>query len=73
MTQLCGKDITPLCTPENPIEKLKSIISADIESRLIAESGRNSLLANYQVGIYKDKKLLGRGNVTFIYLYFRSI
>ncbi|CAH1403165.1 unnamed protein product [Nezara viridula] len=61
ITQLCGEDITPLCTPENPIEKLKSTVGANIESRIIVESAKNTLLANYQVGIYQEKNLLGRG------------
>ncbi|XP_066905116.1 large ribosomal subunit protein mL44 isoform X2 [Halyomorpha halys] len=61
VTQLCEEDITPLCTPENPIEKLKSTVGTNIESRIIVESAQNSLLANYQVGIYQEKKLIGRG------------
>lgn len=61
ITLLCGEDITPMCTPENPIEKLKSTVGSNIESRLIVESAKNSLLANYQVGIYQEKQLLGRG------------
>lgn len=61
LTQLAGKDITPLCSPQKPLETLKSSLGLPIESRLIAESGKNSLLANYQVGIYSNKKLVGRG------------
>lgn len=61
ITQLVGKDISPLCTPENPLRTLETTLGSPIESRLIAESGKNSLLANYQVGIYSNKKLVGRG------------
>jgi len=65
VTQLSGKDVTPFCSPSDPLktlqEALKAEGQAEAEPRLIAEIGKNTILASYQVGIYSNKKLIGRG------------
>ncbi|KAK9511963.1 hypothetical protein O3M35_000517 [Rhynocoris fuscipes] len=65
IVELVGKDLTEFCTPENPLDTLQTLLkeigAEPAEPRLITEAGRNTLLASYQVGIYSDKKMIGRG------------
>lgn len=65
LVELVDQDLTSFCIPENPLDTLQDILKksgADpAESRLIAEVGRNSVLASYQVGIYSNQKMIGRG------------
>lgn len=63
--QLKDKDVFEVWVPENPYEYLSNILKergiTAIEPRLCNQSAVNTILANYQVGLYSDKKLLGIG------------
>ncbi|XP_015905769.1 large ribosomal subunit protein mL44 [Parasteatoda tepidariorum] len=63
-TQLVGKDVFDLWDLKDPCAVLNSILvkhgMSEYEPRLIFESGRNTIMAIYNVGIYSDKKFLGR-------------
>lgn len=63
--QLIDKDVFEIWEFENPLAILNSILQkkgdSDAESRLIFESGRNTLEAVYHVGLYSNKAFLGRG------------
>lgn len=64
-TQLIAKDIFEIWNLENPIDVLNSILKKHsksvCESRLIFESGRNTLESVYLVGLYTDKECIGKG------------
>lgn len=52
--------------PERPYEYFEELrkekgLQDVIEARLCRESAKNSILANYQVGLYCDRQLLGLG------------
>lgn len=63
--QLIGKDIFDIWEIEKPGEVLSKVLEkqgiATVEPRLLFESGRNSIEAVYHVGLYSEKRLLGRG------------
>jgi len=63
--QLNGKNLYDLWDLKNPYEYLLQLVRekgySEIESRLCNQSAANTILANYQVGLYSDKKLLGLG------------
>ncbi|RZF36722.1 hypothetical protein LSTR_LSTR005035 [Laodelphax striatellus] len=65
MTQLVGKNINELWEVNDPLNLLSSILQRDgkqpFEPRIVAETGRNTILANYQVGLYVNKELIGLG------------
>ncbi|XP_073981814.1 mitochondrial ribosomal protein L44 [Rhodnius prolixus] len=65
LVELVDQDLTSFCSPEHPMDTLQEALkesgSEPAEPRLIAEVGRNSILASYQVGIYLNKKMIGRG------------
>ncbi|KAB0791559.1 hypothetical protein PPYR_03359 [Photinus pyralis] len=65
LCQLNGKGIFDIWDPKNPYEVLKQLAQengvTEIEARLCNESASNTILANYQVGLYSEKKLLGIG------------
>ncbi|KAK9874267.1 hypothetical protein WA026_002620 [Henosepilachna vigintioctopunctata] len=65
LTQLNGKTIFDIWEPENPIEYLNDLLKvkglAGFEARLCNQSASNTILANYQVGLYSNKTLLGIG------------
>lgn len=65
ITYLSGKDINDLWTIQEPLQVLSKILERDgraqVEPRIIAEAGRNTILATYQIGLYSDKKLIGVG------------
>uniref|UniRef100_A0A1B6DW47 Large ribosomal subunit protein mL44 n=1 Tax=Clastoptera arizonana TaxID=38151 RepID=A0A1B6DW47_9HEMI len=65
ITYLSGKDINELWTLSNPFLVLSNIYNRDgkapIEPRIIAQAGRNTILAAFQIGIYSNKKLIGVG------------
>lgn len=63
--QLIGKDVLEIWEINNPLQVLNSILQKQgreaTESRLVFESGRNSLEAVYHVALYSNKQFLGRG------------
>ncbi|KAK5638020.1 hypothetical protein RI129_012315 [Pyrocoelia pectoralis] len=59
--QLNGKDIYEVWDPKNPYDILKQLVGREIEPRLCNESASNTILANYQVGLYDNRQLLGIG------------
>ncbi|KAJ8711269.1 hypothetical protein PYW07_008511 [Mythimna separata] len=64
ITQLQGQDVNEYLPIEDPWSMLTSIVKKDgttIEPRLIGETGRNTLLACYRVGLYVDKKMVSSG------------
>lgn len=69
--QLNGKDIFDIWDLNNPYEYLLQILKekgySEIEPRLCNQSATNTILANYQVGLYSNKKLLGIGKVLYFY------
>ncbi|XP_047032638.1 39S ribosomal protein L44, mitochondrial [Helicoverpa zea] len=64
ITQLQGKDVNEYLPIEDPWSKLSQLVEKDgakLEPRLIGETGRNTLLACYRVGLYVDKKMVSSG------------
>lgn len=65
LVQLIDKDIYELWDLKNPYEYLQSLLKqqgiSEMEPRLCNESASNTILANYQVGLYSSRKLLGIG------------
>jgi large subunit ribosomal protein L44 len=65
VTNLNQVDINEHWTIDNPAELLKDICKdkklGEPEPRLIANVGKNTLLAAYNVGIYCNKKMIGSG------------
>ncbi|KAF2882792.1 hypothetical protein ILUMI_23304 [Ignelater luminosus] len=63
--QLNGKDIFDVWDLSNPYEYLLRVLKekgySEVEPRLCNQSAANTVLANYQVGLYSNKKLLGIG------------
>lgn len=70
-TQLNQKDMLDLWTIEKPEELLKQVCQerklAAPEPRLLGDCGKNTVLAAYHVGLYSDKKLIGKGE-NFFYI-----
>ncbi|KAI9576090.1 39S ribosomal protein L44, mitochondrial [Glossina fuscipes] len=64
-TQLNQKDLMEIWHIDKPGAVLKQICRqrgiGDPEPRLIADCGKNTILAAYFVGLYSNKKLLGKG------------
>ncbi|XP_017044143.1 39S ribosomal protein L44, mitochondrial isoform X1 [Drosophila ficusphila] len=64
-TQLSQKDLLDVWTPQDPLQMLNKICQeqklGEAEPRLIGDCGKNTVLAAYQVGIYADRQLLGKG------------
>uniref|UniRef100_D3TMI3 Large ribosomal subunit protein mL44 n=1 Tax=Glossina morsitans morsitans TaxID=37546 RepID=D3TMI3_GLOMM len=64
-TQLNQKDLMEIWHIDKPEEVLKQVCRqkgiSEPEPRLIADCGRNTILAAYFVGLYSNKKLLGKG------------
>ncbi|ESO10356.1 hypothetical protein HELRODRAFT_104858 [Helobdella robusta] len=62
--QLVGKRVDDVWVVTNPmgllVKELQKLGLKEPESRLIWSSGSNTVLSNYVVGIYSDKKLLGK-------------
>lgn len=65
IAQLVGQDLTNLCTPDDPMKELTEYLERNgrtpPEPRLISVVGRHSVLASYDVGMYSDKIMIGRG------------
>ncbi|KDR19986.1 39S ribosomal protein L44, mitochondrial [Zootermopsis nevadensis] len=65
LTQLAGRDINEFWEIKDPMRTLADILKRDgrgePEPRLINESGRNTILATYQVAVYSDKQFIGLG------------
>merc|ERR1711997_986632 len=63
-TQLHGKDLTDIWDIQDPMKVLSTIMENENrgqpEARLLWASGKETLLACYQVGIYSDKQLIGQ-------------
>lgn len=64
-TQLNQKDILDLWPIEEPEILLKEVCQANNmalpEPRLLGDCGKNTVLAAYHVGLYSNKKLIGKG------------
>lgn len=65
ITYLSGKDVNILWQINNPEQVLSKILQREgksqAEPRIIGEAGRNTILANFQIGLYCDKQLIGIG------------
>ncbi|KAI5642588.1 hypothetical protein NE865_05355 [Phthorimaea operculella] len=64
ITQLNGQDVNEFWHIEDPWATLTGILAkegVEVEPRLIAEVGRNTLLACYRVGLYIDKQMISAG------------
>nr|CAH0100667.1 unnamed protein product [Daphnia galeata] len=65
VTQLYGLDINELWNPADPVGNLTAILKregkAEPDFRLIKQSGSNSILAVYYVGVYSDKNFIAEG------------
>ncbi|KAJ8933762.1 hypothetical protein NQ314_013795 [Rhamnusium bicolor] len=65
LSQMNGKDVYELWDPQNPYEYLTTLLNekgiTEIEPRLCNQSAVNTILANFQVGLYSNRKLLGIG------------
>lgn len=65
IVQLIDKDLYEMWDPQDPYAHLEKLVHSkglkDLEPRLCNQSAINTILANYQVGIYSNKRLLGIG------------
>jgi len=67
ISQMNGKDVYDIWNPEKPYDYLLKLLQdkgvEEVEPRLCNQSAVNTILANYQVGLYNgtNKKLLGIG------------
>lgn len=65
IAQLAKKDLQELWYPDDPVDALNDILENEerglAEPRIIAQTGVNTLIAVYQVGMYCDQELLGSG------------
>lgn len=65
LTQLARKELCSFLTIENPVQVLNDILVRDGkeigEPRIICKSASNTLEANYHIGIYSNKQLVGHG------------
>lgn len=65
LTTLADKDLLEIWCPDKPIELLNSMLSEqgkqNVNPRLISQTGKNTLLSSYQVGLYCNKQFLGSG------------
>lgn len=65
LTYLSGKDVNIIWQINNPEQVLSKILEREgksqAEPRIIGEAGRNTILANFQIGLYCDKQLIGIG------------
>jgi large subunit ribosomal protein L44 len=65
ITYLSGKDINELWKLNNPESVLAQILQREgrspVEPRIIGDAGKGTILAAYQVGLYCDKQLIGKG------------
>lgn len=61
ISQLNGKEIFDIWNPRDPYEYLIKLLKTDLEPRLCNQSATNTILANYQVGLYDKQKLMGIG------------
>lgn len=66
-TQMNQRDLLEIWRIDDPEILLKQICDernlGEIEPRLIGDCGKNTLLAAYHVGLYANKKLVGRGKL----------
>ncbi|XP_042238860.1 39S ribosomal protein L44, mitochondrial-like [Homarus americanus] len=65
VSQLVGKDISDIWQIDRPMELLTDILARSgcgkPEPRLMFQTGKNTVEAVYQVGIYSDKNFMGSG------------
>ncbi|KAG8035496.1 hypothetical protein G9C98_006942 [Cotesia typhae] len=70
ITILAEKDLNEIFCPENPLEILNQILTNEgkehVEPRLIAQSGVNTLVPVYRVGLYSNKQLISSGTESTI-------
>lgn len=64
LTQLHGEDLDTIYHIEHPMTKLSLILSGqgrgEPEPRLLGQQGHSTVVSCYTVGIYCDKKLIGK-------------
>lgn len=62
---LAEKDLREIWNPARPVELLNDILrkqnKSPAEPRLIAQTGQNTILVVYHIGMYSDKQFLGSG------------
>lgn len=65
ITILADKELASIWSPKEPLQELNDILLKEgkgpVEPRLIAQAGKNTILASYHVAVYVDKKFLGSG------------
>lgn len=65
ISALVEKDLMEIWCPEDPGEILNNILEREhreiAEARIIAETGSNTLIPVYQVGVYSNEEFLGSG------------
>ncbi|KAK6636373.1 hypothetical protein RUM43_010033 [Polyplax serrata] len=66
ITHLAGKEIHDFLKIDNPVEVLNCILKKDgrkeCEPRIIGKSATETILANYHVGMYSDKQMMGHSS-----------
>lgn len=62
---LAEKELTEIWSPSNPLEYLNDLLLKNAresaEPRIISQTGKNTLLAAYQIGMYSNQEFLGSG------------
>ncbi|XP_008560209.1 39S ribosomal protein L44, mitochondrial [Microplitis demolitor] len=62
ITTLAEKDLNELYCPENPIEILNQVLTNDgkdpVEPRIISQTGVNTFLPCYQIGLFSNKQFI---------------
>lgn len=65
ISALVEKDLLEIWCPEDPVEILNDILQREnreiAEPRIIAQSGVNTLIPVYKIGVYSDEEFLGSG------------
>jgi len=64
MPQLVSKDVSELWNVHNPMGLLVAMLKAEgmgePEPRMLWTSAKNTIMSLYHVGIYSDKKMIGK-------------
>ncbi|CAG5077234.1 Similar to MRPL44: 39S ribosomal protein L44 [Cotesia congregata] len=70
ITTLAEKDLNEIFCPENPLEILNQILTNEgkehVEPRILAQSGVNTLMPVYRIGLYSNKQLISSGTESTI-------
>lgn len=72
IASLSGQDIHAIYIPENKLELLTEIFVREgkevPEPRLINQTGVNTIIPSFRVGLYCAKKYIGSGNSSLLFL-----